>query len=62
MQDRPTAVELIEAVRDFLAGEVAPALADRSLRYRMRIALHVRASWRASAGEETAPRRAQERC
>jgi len=41
MQDRPTAVELIEAVRDFLAGEVVPALADRSLRYRMRIALHV---------------------
>jgi hypothetical protein len=41
MQDRPTAVELIEAVRDFLAGEVAPALADRGLRYRMRIALHV---------------------
>jgi Domain of unknown function (DUF6285) len=40
MQDRPTAVELIEAVRDFLAGEVVPALADRSLRYRMRIALH----------------------
>ena len=41
MQDRPTAVELIEAVRDFLAGEVVPALADRSVRYRMRIALHV---------------------
>lgn len=40
MQDRPTPVELIEAVRDFLAGEVAPALADRSLRYRLRIALH----------------------
>jgi len=40
MQDRPTVVELIEAVRDFLAGEVVPALADRSLRYRMRIALH----------------------
>jgi hypothetical protein len=40
MQDRPTAMELLEAVRDFLAGEVAPALADRSLRYRMRIALH----------------------
>jgi len=40
MQDRPTPVELIEAVRDFLAGEVAPALSDRSLRYRMRIALH----------------------
>jgi len=40
MQDRPTTVELIEAVRDFLAGEVVPALADRSLRYRMRIALH----------------------
>jgi len=41
MQDRPTVVELIEAVRDFLAGEVVPALADRGLRYRMRIALHV---------------------
>ena len=41
MQDRPSPVELIEAVRDFLAGEVAPALADRGLRYRMRIALHV---------------------
>jgi hypothetical protein len=40
MQDRPTPVELIEAVRDFLAGEVVPALADRGLRYRMRIALH----------------------
>src|SRR3972149_11190298 len=40
MQDRPTAVELIEAVRDFLAGGVVPALADRGLRYRMRIALH----------------------
>jgi uncharacterized protein DUF6285 len=40
MQDRPTVVELIEAVRDFLAGEVVPALADRGLRYRMRIALH----------------------
>jgi len=41
MQDRPTAMELLEAVRDFLAGEVVPALADRGLRYRMRIALHV---------------------
>lgn len=40
MQDRPTTVELIQAVRDFLASEVVPAIADRSLRYRMRIALH----------------------
>jgi hypothetical protein len=40
MQDRPTTVELIQAVREFLAGEVVPAIADRSLRYRMRIALH----------------------
>lgn len=40
MQDRPTTVELIQAVRDFLGGEVLPAIADRSLRYRMRIALH----------------------
>src|SRR5574342_847525 len=40
MQDRPTVLELIEAVRDFLADDVLPALVDRSLRYRMRIALH----------------------
>ena len=41
MQDRPTAAELLEALRDFLATDVLPALADRGLRYRMRIALHV---------------------
>jgi len=41
MQDRPTSAELLEALRDFLATGVLPAIADRGLRYRMRIALHV---------------------
>ena len=41
MQDRPTILELLQAVRDFLASDVVPALTDRGLRYRLRIALHV---------------------
>lgn len=41
MQDRPTIVELLQAVRDFLASDVVPAVTDRGLRYRLRIALHV---------------------
>ena len=41
MQDRPTSVELLQAVREFLEGDVASAITDRGLRYRLRIALHV---------------------
>jgi len=59
MQDRPTAMELLEAVRDFLAGEVAPALADRSLRYRMRIALHALGIVAREVPEEEARLRAE---
>jgi len=41
MNDRPTAVELVEAVRRFLASEVAPALGDARLRFGVLIAAHV---------------------
>lgn len=40
MHDRPTALELIEAVTEFLAGEVAPALEDRRLRFRALVAIN----------------------
>lgn len=40
MQDRPTALELLAAVRDFLATEVAPALAGRR-RYHALVAANV---------------------
>jgi hypothetical protein len=39
MQDRPSAVELIEAVREFIEREVLPALTDQGVRYRTLIAL-----------------------
>jgi hypothetical protein len=38
--DRPTALELIEAVSEFLAGEIAPALDDHRLRFRTLVALN----------------------
>ncbi len=38
--DRPTALELIEAVTEFLAGEIAPALDDHRLRFRTLVALN----------------------
>ena len=41
MQDRPTSLELIRAVRETLEREVAPALADARLRYRALIAANV---------------------
>ena len=41
MQDRPTTVELLEAVREFLEREVLPALTVHGPRYRMLIALNV---------------------
>jgi hypothetical protein len=64
MQDRPTADELSEAVGQFLQAEVAPALADPRLRFRVLIAANLmsivtrelragdaplRAEWRALA-------------
>jgi len=41
MQDRPTAPELILAVRDFLRQELTPALGDHRQRFRTLIAANV---------------------
>jgi hypothetical protein len=38
MQDRPTALELAEAVREFLESEVIPTLQDPRLRFRSLVA------------------------
>jgi hypothetical protein len=41
MQDRPTAPELLAAVRAFLQAEILPGLADQRQRFRALIALNV---------------------
>jgi len=41
VQDRPTTVELLEAVREFLEHDVLPSLVLHGTRYRMLIALNV---------------------
>lgn len=41
MQDRPTAVELLQAVQDFLGGEVIPRTTDPRLKYHLLIVLNV---------------------
>jgi hypothetical protein len=41
MQDRPTDIELIEAVAQFLGDEVIPATTDPRLRFRLLIAANV---------------------
>jgi hypothetical protein len=41
MTDRPTAAELVEAVRRFLEGEVLPTLTDPRLRFQTLIAANV---------------------
>jgi Domain of unknown function (DUF6285) len=38
--DRPTALELIEAVTEFLASEVLPAATDHRLKFRTLVALN----------------------
>jgi hypothetical protein len=40
VSDRPTAPELLEAVTEFLAGEILPALDDPRLRFRTLVALN----------------------
>jgi hypothetical protein len=40
MPDRPNAAELIEAVFEFLAGEVLPAADDPRLRFRTLVAMN----------------------
>lgn len=41
MQDRPTAPELLEAVRSFLATELLPAVSDPRLRFRTLVAANL---------------------
>jgi hypothetical protein len=40
MHDRPTALELIEAVSEFLSTEVIPATTDHRLKFRTLVALN----------------------
>jgi hypothetical protein len=40
MHDRPTALELIEAVTEFLSTEVLPAAPDHRLKFRTLVALN----------------------
>ena len=40
MSDRPTAPELVEATREFLEGEVLPALTDPRVRFRTLVAIN----------------------
>jgi hypothetical protein len=40
MHDRPNAVELIEAVSEFLTAEVLPAATDHRLKFRTLVALN----------------------
>jgi Domain of unknown function (DUF6285) len=40
MPDRPNALELIEAVTEFLSSEVLPAAADHRLKFRALVALN----------------------
>jgi hypothetical protein len=40
MPDRPNALELLEAVTEFLAGEVLPTLTDHRLKFRTLVALN----------------------
>jgi uncharacterized protein DUF6285 len=40
MHDRPSALELLEAVADFLRSEVLPAASDHRLKFRTLVALN----------------------
>lgn len=53
MQDRPTLIELLEAVRGFLEREIVPGIADPRLAYQALIAVNaLRIAEREAAGEE----------
>ena len=40
MRDRPNALELLEAVNEFLAGEVLPLMEDHRMKFRTLVALN----------------------
>ena len=53
MQDRPSAPELLDAVREFLEDEIAPALADQRTRFRALVAVNALKILQREAVEET---------
>ena len=62
MNDRPTATELIDAVRGFLERELLPALGDARLKFQTLVAANVLAvAARELNGEEAMLRRERER-
>jgi hypothetical protein len=40
VSERPTAQELVEAIAEFLGGEILPTLTDRRLRFRTLVAMN----------------------
>ena len=40
MTERPTAQELMEAILEFLAGEILPTVTDQRLRFRLLVAMN----------------------
>ena len=40
MSERPTAQELVEAIAEFLGGEILPTLTDHRLRFRTLVAMN----------------------
>ena len=40
MSERPTAPELVEAILEFLGGEILPAVGDQRLRFRTLVAMN----------------------
>jgi hypothetical protein len=40
MSERPTAQELVEAIAEFLGGEILPTLSDHRLRFRTLVAMN----------------------
>lgn len=52
MQDRPTAAELLDAVREFLEDEIAPVLVDRRTRFRALVAVNALKILQREAEEE----------
>ena len=55
--DRPGALELLEAVTEFLSGEILPTLDDRRLRFRTLVALNALGIAYRELLEEPAPGR-----
>jgi uncharacterized protein DUF6285 len=52
MQDRPTAAELLDAIREFLEDEISPLLVDRRTRFRTLVAVNALKILQREAEEE----------